>query len=207
MIDIDVDLRGSLLPVRDQKDRPTCLAFAASAAHEMRRSSTGFLSPEYLYHFAKDGPDLGCTFPSMSRVLGSEGQPVEADCPQLLTEPNRSWKPQSGLTVFRRDSIFAAAATAHLFTAIRSGQTPVLGIRVVDAFFRPAAPWVLSAAGRERGLHALVGAGIGCYNGMPVVLIRNSWGKSWADQGYAWLDEAFLNQHLVAVMDLTGDLT
>jgi len=207
MIDIEVDLRSSFQSVRDQKDRPTCLAFATSAAHEIVRGSKSYLSAEYLYHFAKHGPDLGCTFPSMSAVLGTEGQPAETDCPLLSKEPSSPWKPPTGLHVFRRDSEFPSAGMQGVLETIRRGQAPVLGVRVLDPFFRPAPPWVISALGREHGLHAVVGAGIGRHNGELAILIRNSWGKSWADQGYAWLDETFLNQHLVAVMNLTGDLT
>lgn len=207
MIDIEVDLRSSLHPVRDQKDRPTCLAFATSAAHEMARTSKGYLSPEYLYHFAKGGRDLGCTFSSMSGVLRVEGQPAETDCPLLPGTPQPAWKPRGGLQVFRRGSDLARVSIEHLLDAIRDGRTPVLGVRVIDGFFRPRAPWVLATGGRSHGLHAVVGAGIGRYNGTPAVLIRNSWGRGWADQGYAWLGEEFLKQHLVAVMDLTGDLT
>jgi hypothetical protein len=122
-------------------------------------------------------------------------------------EPDLAWKPTSGLQLFRRDSDLKPAAIQGVFDAIRAGSTPVVGLKLPESFFRPAAPWVIRSAGKIHGGHAVVGAGIGRYQGNAILLIRNSWGLGWADRGYAWLDEALLRKHLVGVIHLTGDLT
>ena len=38
-------------------------------------------------------------------------------------------------------------------------------------------------------------------------LIRNSWGTAWADAGHAWLDDAFVIQHLRDVLVLTEEVS
>jgi hypothetical protein len=75
-----------------------------------------------------------------------------------------------------------------------------------EAFFNPQEPFVIPAHGPIRGLHAVgaVGAGVGPTGAL--VLIRNSWGSGWGDQGHAWLDEAFLRRHLKGVLLLTAEV-
>ena len=49
-----IDLRSGTLPVRDQgENRPTCLAFATTAAHEYVRRLNYRLCVEFLYFKAK----------------------------------------------------------------------------------------------------------------------------------------------------------
>jgi hypothetical protein len=209
MIDhVDVDLRASLIAVRDQGARPTCLAHAASAAHERTRELMDALSPEYLHFFATGGtPAGGCSMDAIAKTLADKGQPTETDCPYLITEPATGWRPPTGLQVFRRASEDKACDPAEIEAAIRAHQLPVLGMSLPESFFRPQTPWVISATGAIRGLHAVAAAGVGRHQGQRVILIRNSWGPSWGEGGYAWLDEAFVAQHVKHVLLLTHEVT
>lgn len=209
MIDhVDVDLRAALLPVRDQGPRPTCLAHAASAAHERARGMMEVLSPEYLHFFARVGTaPAGCSIGAMAKTLMDKGQPTEGDCPYLIAGPPNGWQPPTGVPVFRRASEPKECDATEIEEAIRAQRLPVLGISLPESFFRPTAPWVISSAGRIRGLHAVAGAGVGRHQGHRVILIRNSWGPSWGGAGYAWLDEAFIVQHLKHVLVLTNEAT
>lgn len=209
MIDhVDIDLRPGFIAVRDQGPRPTCLAHAASSAHERARAVMDSLSPEYLHFFATGGsPSRGCTMDASAKALADEGQPAEADCPYLATAPAAASRPPARVQVFRRASESKGRDVADIEAAIRAHQAPVLGISLPESFFRPKAPWVISPTGRMRGLHAVAGAGLGRHKGQRVVLIRNSWGPSWGEGGYAWLDEAFVAQHLKHVLVLTHEVT
>lgn len=89
---------------------------------------------------------------------------------------------------------------------IRGEQVPVLGIAITNGFFMPGSPWVLSSDGPLRGFHAVVGVGLGIFRANRAVLIRNSWGFDWADDGYAWLDANYISRHLKKLLVLTGEV-
>lgn len=209
MIDhVDIDLRPGLIAVRDQGPRPTCLAHAASAAHERARAVIEALSPEYLHYFATGGtPSRGCSMDAIVKALADEGQPAEADCPYLAIAPAAAWRPPTRVQVFRRASESKGRDIAEIDAAIRADQIPVLGISLPESFFRPRAPWVISPTGRIRGLHAVAAVGLGRHQAQRMILIRNSWGPSWGEDGYAWLDEGFVAQHLKHVLVLTHEVT
>ena len=206
-VEIEVDLRPKLGAIRDQGARPTCLAHATTAAHEKCRGSTTWLSPEYLHFFATGGISSAVTFAKIADTLKGKGQPVDADCPYLSTDPPSGWKPRTRLTVFRRDSHERTGSSlSEIERLIRGEQVPVLGIALTNGFFMPSPPWNISSDGPLRGFHAVVGVGLGKFRANRAVLIRNSWGFGWADDGYAWLDAIFISRHLKKVLVLTDEV-
>src|ERR1700724_2612499 len=90
------DLRSRFGSARDQDQRPTCLAFAASDAHAALRSPWAPLSAEYAFYHAQRRaartPHVGATLPAMLDAVREDGQPVEAGWPYLVTVPT-DWKP------------------------------------------------------------------------------------------------------------------
>jgi len=207
-IEIEVDLRPKLGPIRDQGARPTCLAHATTTAHENCRGSIKPLSPEYLHFFATGGVSLGVSVPTIATILKQKGQPFDTECPYSYADPPKGWKPRSGLKVFRRESEAPTGLNlSRLEESIRHEQVPVLGIVLTDGFFRPTRPWNISSAGPLRGLHAVAGVGLGKLDGNRALLIRNSWGAGWADDGYAWLDADYISRHLKKVLVLTEEVT
>ena len=206
---VHLDLRPRLGPVRDQGARPTCLAHATTTAHEHARGSTLALSPEYLHYFASGGQSSshGVEFPDISRALQDPGQPIESDCPYRLNDPPPGWSPTTGLRLYRRQSTFSGQAPDDVEALLIAGYAPVLGIATTDAFYAPVPPTVISSTGPVRGLHAVVAVGIGTTRTARCFLIRNSWGRMWADVGHAWVDDAFIVQHLFQVMVLTDEVT
>ena len=208
-VSIRLDLRPQLGPVRDQGARPTCLAHASTTAHEHARGSTLALSPEYLHYFAfrEDSSSHGVDFPSISRALLDPGQPAETDCPYHQNEPPPGWAPPANLSLYRRQSISPEQEPDKVEALLVAGHAPVLGIATTDAFYSPTPSLVISSTGPVRGLHAVVAVGIGMTYTTRCFLIRNSWGTTWADAGHAWLDDAFIVQHLREVLVLTNEVT
>ena len=204
---LEVDLRSALPIVRDQGARPTCLAHAVTAAHENIRGSPIPLSPEYLHFFSTGGKVLsGADFDSTAGSLQRKGQPTENDCPYWAVNPPRGWKPRRGLTVFRRASHSQRGDMRDVEQLIRSAQVPVFGITLSDGFFVPTPPLIIRSEGPLRGLHAVVGVGLGKYRDSRLVLIRNSWGTDWGDAGHAWLNEVFISRHLKDLRILTHEV-
>ena len=74
MVTAMVDLRAQFGAVRDQGDRPTCLAFAASDAHAACRPHWEPLSSEYAFFHAQKRaglpPDRGTYLNRCSRRFG-----------------------------------------------------------------------------------------------------------------------------------------
>src|SRR2546421_7994460 len=93
----DVDLRGELGEARDQRQRPTCLAFAVSAAHEASRKSAEYLSTEALFYCGAQrshrDPKRGLSPTVVGETLKEDGQPVETAWPYLPDTPDAAtWK-------------------------------------------------------------------------------------------------------------------
>ena len=207
-VTIRLDFRPLIGAVRDQGARPTCLAHASTTAHEHARGSTVALSPEYLHYFASgnDTSHEGVDFPNVSHALLDPGQPAETDCPYYHNEPPTAWEPPTNVLLHRRRSTSPKQSPDEVEALLDAGRVPVLGISTTDAFYSPAPPWVISPTGPARGLHAVVAVGIGTTYAMRRFLIRNSWGAAWADAGHAWLDDAFIVQHLRDVLVLTEEV-
>ena len=91
-------------------------------------------------------------------------------------------------------------------TLLDAGRLPVLGIATTSGFYDPTPPWVISPLGSVVGFHAVVAVGIGTAYTARRFLIRNSWGNAWADAGHAWLDDAFVVQHLHDLLVLTAEV-
>lgn len=202
-----VDHRVALGPVRDQGNRETCLSHATSTAHEKCRNLLRPLSPEYLHFFASGGQPGGCTVDEMVGALENYGQPAENDCPYSLTDPAPEWRPAKSLEVFKRLSDQGSMGLPEVERLIQSGQIPVLIISLPREFFNPAPPWIIPTGVDAHGLHAVAGVGVGAHGTDKVILIRNSWGDSWADEGHAWLDQDFITQRLHDVLVLTEEVT
>jgi hypothetical protein len=204
---VEIDLRSILGPIRDQGDRPTCLAHAVTAAHEHSRGDERALSPEFLHYFASGGgKEVSCGVDAVRAALSNQGQPIESDCPYHLIAPSAGWAPPSKLKVYRRHSEEASTTHTAVVSVLKSGRPAVLGVELCSSFFEPKLPWVISATGATHGLHAVLGVGVGLFRTGRVILIRNSWGVDWGYAGHAWLDETFLDRHLRAALVLTEEV-
>lgn len=202
---IDVDLRPQLTQVRDQGDRETCLAHSATAAHEQRRGDKLPLSAEYLHFFSSKGFPDGASFEDLAAALKHKGQPKEKDCPYQALPPAAHWKPPEDVRVFKRLSNELGRSSAEVERIIQTETAVILGISVPEPFFCPAKPWIIEPSGPLRGLHAVTAVGLGHDNAQRLILIRNSWGTNWGENGYAWLEPSFLDIHLKKLLTLTDE--
>jgi C1A family cysteine protease len=199
------DMRAILPPVRDQGQRGTCVAFAVTAAHEMARAAgiavAEDLSEEALYWGCKliDGNwHTGTIFTSAAAALAATGQPVEAVWPYNSrrsagiayappSAPSADWH----LSSLNPMSIDLPSVRVEL----DAGRPVVLGLELFDTLLIPSAAGRIEApppGSGTRGRHAVLAVG----HATSALLIRNSWGMSWALSGYGWLSDDYAVHHV-----------
>jgi hypothetical protein len=209
------DLRSQFGPARDQDPRPTCMAFAGSDAHAGARPGWEPLSVEWAYFHAlrRDGaqPHQGLSLATMLETLRGDGQPVEAVwpyIPKLFTDLSGYAPPVSSAPIYRRDSRPARATVEQIVGEIDQDRPVLFTMSLSRSFFFVGPDGIIAAqeALEPKRVHALVAAGYGMSGADRFILIRNSWGESWAQNGHAWLHVDYLRPRLLVAATMTGEL-
>lgn len=221
-LQIGIDIRATLGPVRDQGRRPTCLAFAASDAHRHARRHKERLCVEWLYYHAIQragaGPRDGTTMPHTRAVLHSIGQPEEGDWPYSATWPDPvCWTPpKPGSPLLTCGSNSCSKGLKALRNQLDAGVPVVVGVFLSSTFRFPVG-WtrlgheILLAPDHGEPInvndgHAMVVVGHGSLNDDPMMLLRNSWGPRWGGDGHAWVREDYLEPRLAGAFVISeGD--
>ena len=199
--------------MRDQGRRPTCLAFVASSAHEHVHGMTKPLCTEWLYYHsvmrAGDPPDAGSTLTHTAAVLAEDGQPDETGWPYCTTAPSDSWTPPNdpGALYFATGKITKTDVDA-LCTDLDQGVPTILALKIDRTFDRwdhasglavithdPSPPSPTTG-------HAVLAVGHGILKGDRHILIRNSWGHIWGDNGHAWISEKYISARSYGTLQL-----
>ncbi len=218
MIVIKKDLRALFGAVRNQGQRPTCLAFAASDTHAALRNPWDPLSCEYLFFHAQQRAGrpnhVGALLKTALEVLRDEGQPREASWAYLPKIPPAPyvWQPPNGISpLFRRNGQSVSSAFGTIVSELDKDRPVIVLTRLSHSFYVPDANGIVDPPGTEipdpTRRHAVVAVGHGEVNKQPAILIRNSWGPKWATQGYGWLTENFLKPRVYAIAILMEDLS
>jgi hypothetical protein len=217
-VTVAVDLRPQFGPARDQGRRPTCLAFATSDAHAALRGAWQALSTEFAFYHAqrrgKRKPSEGATLPSILEAIREDGQPIEAGWPYLTDMPAdvAQWVPPSSATpTFRRAGAGATGNVNTIIAELNQAKPVITLMRLSASFLRVPADGVIDEAPGEKPdvhmRHAVISLGHGTRANERVVLVRNSWGARWGQQGYAWITETFLNARIFSLGHLKEDLS
>jgi C1A family cysteine protease len=200
-----VDLRASLPLAGRQGRRHSCLAFAASTAHEHARGHGGSLSIEYLYfravaHTPGADPNNGAGMEAVALAIAEDGQPAEAIWPyQKIQLYAPHWTPPANLgQLFYANVDVGELDVKEICALLDDRIVVVLGLIVTDGFRTPdeLGRVDLVPGDIERGGHAVLAVGYGSGQNGLYVLVRNSWGPKWGIGGYAWVSEAYLEAQL-----------
>jgi hypothetical protein len=207
---IDIDLRDKLGPdVLDQENRPLCVTFAVSAAHEAHHSladaEPGHLAPEAIWwHCTSLGQTsaAGMLLLDADSALRGPGQPGLADWPYNPALGSGTEDPPATITPPWNRAQLTPLTLNHdgsedsLEESLEDGVPVVLVIEVTDEFRLPDAEGVIAVPDLrvdQGGYHAVVCVGAFTH---PVhgrlLLIKNSWGTAWAVDGYGWLPVDYL---------------
>jgi Papain family cysteine protease len=204
--DSTISFRNAQTPVRNQgPDRPTCAAFAVTAAHEWMRNDGLDLSEESCLWSAHKlgGPGDGST--SISLGLGGiskDGQATEqhwpygnpawpASPPASAADPANRVMPGA----FRSLGLPPLADVGEI---IRQGEAVILSLRFVpSAWYYVGTDALVDAPPGEIAIkgHAVLAVGVEARPNGDVVEFKNSWGDSWGDHGYGYLANTYWTRY------------
>ncbi len=201
----DLDLRHDDWPVRDQLDRPLCMAFAVTAAHELvRRWSPGGLSePGVHWSFREvDGRVTDhTTFATAASALTRLGQPTRSAWPPEENFPTgpHSNPPATAKDVsewFRAGMRRLPKSIADVTHALAGGEGVVLGLPITPEFrgLTPSSAVLTPPVSMRRyPLHTVTVVGITNELLGPHLVVRNSWGSGWGLRGHALINQGYLS--------------
>ncbi len=207
-IDVAVDLRASQGGVRNQGTRPTCLAFVLSDLNRLHSGSDEHLSAEYLYASAARQmsgwlPGHGLELQVGLQAVASPGQPHEIHCPYETQEPKLPWGPHATYDPMLSAKVrVLPALLSEVVDQLTAGNPVGIAVNVTPELFTPTDGVVSFSYMVVPGhLHALLVVGLGRHSmtGEAHVLVRNSWGESWGENGHAWLSATHIEVHAVSM--------
>lgn len=170
-IPVSADLRSGLLPIRDQGDSSQCTPFAICAAKEFQDKTGAYLSTDFVYDRRPDKSDTGMFIIDAINVLTNVG----------VCTREKYGKPDQ-LTNAAKHTIKRVADVRNLLSA--KAALAVGRVIVLSVPYYPDAPdakfW--QTKGKTKGGHTITIVG---YNDVTsTMIIRNSWGEDWVDNGY-----------------------
>lgn len=202
-----IDLSGLLGPARSQGERSTCLAFAMSDLNRVLSDAPDVLSAEFLYQVAGAltpawQPGMGLRSTEAIEATRSPGQPLEVHFPYRTTDPSGVGVPipPAGQDLFKSRISAQGHTMQGVVDELSTGNVVGLVLRVTPGLFTPMAGIVPYETGVvPDAYHAVLAVGWGreLASGVRHLLIRNSWGSSWALSGHAWLPEPFVGLHVI----------
>lgn len=216
LVNVEVDLRDRCGPARDQGQRPTCLAFAASDAHAAIRGPWDPLSPEYAFYQAQKRagrpPTVGSYLHCMLACLREDGQPREHRWPYLGALPTdlADYTPPADVgALFGRNSVQPAHYVDRILEALEAGSPAIVLTKLTLGFYTPDPDGVIVHRDTDELLkvprHAVVAVGYGDAQQERMILVRNSWGPTWGLQGHGWLTADYLARHMYGIAILTDE--
>lgn len=203
-------------PVRNQGSLGSCVGFACAALKEWQevkqRAWTPFrnVAESWIYWNAKDlDPwgifEEGTSYRYALKVLQKEGVPTESCWPyqpynSLEGRGSPTWYAKivarwgKVSTYARVESVPQMRESIHLHGPL------LIGVICFEGIFNPTENGVIpvpKTGAREMGGHAMLI--VGYDDNLKAFRVRNSWGATWADNGYGWLPYAYVDKYMIDV--------
>jgi len=184
-----------ILNVYDQKNTGMCNAFASIQAMHMLRQAAGYahveLSAGNLYGRINGGRDAGSTLVDAIRELQTRGVCRAALVPHFDWQPYK-WPPnwEDDARRYRVLEAWDCPTFEHIASAIQLGFGVNVGILIGPNFEPDRTGWVPDRIGAAGG-HAMCAVGLDRRGDTWGVMVVNSWGVDWGDEGFAIVPESY----------------
>lgn len=190
-------------PVGDQGQRNTCLPISVAVAHQIIRGEGRELSAEALWQHAyaagRTAPG-GTNMDAMAAALRDQGQPLEADWPYdgAASDPQAPPVTLPAPPWMTAEIEGRPAEHWSVISSLLADQPVLVVMDLSQEFMAPHGDMVLDPPKQapSLGFHAVVAVQTGHDGSRYWVLLRNSWGPHWGQDGRAWVSV----DHLAARM-------
>ncbi|MDQ2630592.1 MAG: hypothetical protein M3Y75_06405 [Actinomycetota bacterium] len=203
-----IDLQAEQTAVRQQGDRPTCVAFAVSGAHEWMGSDDAQRSPEdamWAAHQAMPPEFVGEETSVRYALEGLKAHEHTSEAAWPYGSPTwRDGRPEAALDRTNRATCpewhrLGDATIPTIRGELVSERAVVLTVGVVRKAWLEGDGVVDAPAGRKTpGNHAVLVVGVSETGEQPQALkIKNSWGPGWGRGGYGLISERYLDAYSI----------
>jgi C1A family cysteine protease len=204
-----IDHRGIQSHVRNQGNRPTCVPFAVTAAHQWMAADSQILSPEHALWGAKqvDGMPLIEATSVYSTLVAARrlGSVLESDWPYC----NPSWPspPPASVTSCSRLQLgewrpMENPSIDSIANALRTSAVILTVFFVTEAWLMAASTGIVDLAPPASPVdaHAVLAVGItsGNCTADQSIIFKNSWGVNWGQSGYGYMTQRYVSKYLIA---------
>lgn len=174
-----IDLRPQLLPVRNQGSVSSCVSFSTSCMKEYQAKTNNYFSPAFIYHSRSNYPTDCMTIKNALDILSVSGVCYDNTYSYSNVESTSSI-PQNAINEAEHFKIISYAQINDinsLKTALENyGPCPI----AFPVYNFSDQLWIQNPGDTFKGGHCMTVVG---YDDSSFI-IRNSWGNSWANQGY-----------------------
>ena len=205
-----VDLSAEFPPPGNQGAQGSCVAWATAyalrsyQAHVRSRESlvtdghidsARVFSPAFIYNQINNGRDAGSLFSDALNLMQTRGVAPLRYMPYSQTDYT-TLPSQTALEVASNYRIAFWKQVNYndpveLKSQLNAGYPVIIGATVDDGFDRAGKGFVWDhVSGKQLGGHAMLV--VGYDDDRNAFRVLNSWGTSWGDGGYYWLDYGFL---------------
>lgn len=203
------DLRKYFSVIKNQGEQGSCASFSLVSVFEYflsnEESITKDLSEAFVYYNARkiggqEDQDSGTTLQKVIETMSSNGVCIEELCPYNENSFANQPSPEAYSDAEKRKVTSAQNVSVNLDTikaAISEGYPVVASFRVFDSFAKNVGGFVPMPSKSEMDsekeeYHAMVICGYSDEH--HYVIVRNSWGKRFGDEGYCYIPYAYLRE-------------
>ena len=200
-----VDLREYCSNIKQQGSMNSCTGFALMSSLEMQKNKLKDpvdFSELFVYYNERkimgwQTKDQGACLRDGCYSLTKEGAALEQFWPYLYTKvfEEPSWIAYFCARYFRIKSYYRVMDGNAIKTALKDGNAVVFGMMVYKNFWSYKTGVYKDYTGGQLGGHAM--CLVGYDDDKNAYLVRNSWGNSWGEYGYGWIDYNTFDKHLM----------